>query len=57
MVEPALELLISNPLESRALVAPTLTERVSRPMVSNVPFEGLFFRALGSGRARITLTQ
>jgi hypothetical protein len=34
-VEPAHELLISNPPESRAPVAPALTEWASRPLVGN----------------------
>jgi hypothetical protein len=55
--EPTLELLISNPLDSRAPVAPTLVEGDSRPLVSTPPFEGLFFRSLGSGRAGVTLTR
>jgi hypothetical protein len=42
-VEPVLELLISNPLESRAPVAPALIERVSRPLVSNHTLRGLDF--------------
>jgi hypothetical protein len=33
--EPTLELLISSPPGSRAPVAPALTERVSKPLVSN----------------------
>jgi hypothetical protein len=33
--EPILELLISNPLDSRAFVALTLAERDLRPLVSN----------------------
>jgi hypothetical protein len=38
--EPALELLISNTLYSRAPVAPALTERVSRPLVGNRTLRG-----------------
>jgi hypothetical protein len=41
--EPAFELLISNPLESRALVAPALVERVSKPLVSNRTLQGSDF--------------
>jgi hypothetical protein len=41
--EPALELLISNPPDSRAPVAPALTERVSRPLVSNRTLRGSGF--------------
>jgi hypothetical protein len=55
-VRSALELLISNPLESRAPVAPALVERVSRHWSVIVPFEGSIFRVLGSGHARVTLT-
>jgi hypothetical protein len=49
-VEPVLELLINNPLESRAPVVPTLIERVSRPLVSNRTLQGSDFTstALGS---------
>jgi hypothetical protein len=42
-VEPVLELLISNPLESRAPLAPTPVERVSRPLVSNHTLRGSNF--------------
>jgi hypothetical protein len=38
--EPALELLICNPLDSRAHVAPALTEQVLRPLVSNRTLRG-----------------
>jgi hypothetical protein len=48
-VEPALELLISNPLESRAPVVPALTERVSRPLVCNRTLRGSDFLSLGLG--------
>jgi hypothetical protein len=41
--QPVLELLISNPLESRAPVAPALVERVSRPLVSNRTLRGSNF--------------
>jgi hypothetical protein len=55
--KPALELLINNPLESRASVVPALAERVSRPLISNRTLRGTdFFRALGSIRVRVTLT-
>jgi hypothetical protein len=49
-VEPAFELLISNPLESRAPVAPAPVERVSRPLVSNRTLRGSDFSSpeLGS---------
>jgi hypothetical protein len=39
-VEPVLELLISNPLESKAPVAPALVEWVSRLLVSNRTLRG-----------------
>jgi hypothetical protein len=48
-VEPVLELLISNPLESRAPVAPTLVERVSRPLVSNRTLRGSDFTSIVLG--------
>jgi hypothetical protein len=48
-VELSLELLISNPLESRAPVAPALTERVSRPLVSNRTLRGSGFSSFGLG--------
>jgi hypothetical protein len=41
--EPALELLISNPLESWAPAAPALIEWVSRPLVSNRTLRGSHF--------------
>jgi hypothetical protein len=43
VAKPALELLISNPLESRAPVAPALAEQVSRPLVSNRTLRGSDF--------------
>jgi hypothetical protein len=43
VVEPVLKLLISNPLESGAPVAPALVERVSRPLVSNCTLRGSNF--------------
>jgi hypothetical protein len=42
-VEPVHELLISNPLESRAPLAPALVERASRPLVSNRTLRGSDF--------------
>jgi hypothetical protein len=48
-VEPVHELLISNPLESRAPVAPTLVEQVSRPLVGNCTLRGLDFSSPGLG--------
>jgi hypothetical protein len=42
-VEPVLKLLISNPLESRAPVAPAPVERVSRPLFSNHTLRGSNF--------------
>jgi hypothetical protein len=47
--EPDFKLLISNPLESRASVAPALVERVSRPMVSNRTLRGSDFSIPGLG--------
>jgi hypothetical protein len=47
VVEPTLELLISNPLESRAPVAPALTKRVSGPLVGNHTLRGSGFSSLG----------
>jgi hypothetical protein len=38
--EPALELLISNPLDLRVPVAPTLTERDLKPLVSICTLRG-----------------
>jgi hypothetical protein len=55
--EPTLELLISNPPNSRAPVVPALTERVSRPLVSNCTLEGLVSRALVSGGVAVTLSR
>jgi hypothetical protein len=49
MVEPALELLINNPLESRAPTAPALIERVSIPLVSNRTLRGSDFSCPGLG--------
>jgi hypothetical protein len=45
--KPALELLISNPLESRASVVPALAEWVSRPLISNRTLRGSDFLSLG----------
>jgi hypothetical protein len=45
----ALELLISNPLESRAPVAPALAERFSRPLVSNRTLRGYDLSSPGLG--------
>jgi hypothetical protein len=42
-VKPAPELLISNPLESRAPVVPAFVERVSRPLVGNRTLRGSEF--------------
>jgi hypothetical protein len=47
VAKPALELLIINPLESRAPVAPALTERVSGPLVGNRTLRGSGFSSLG----------
>jgi hypothetical protein len=47
VAKPALELLIGNPLESRALVAPAPTERVSGPLVGNHTLRGSDFSSLG----------
>jgi hypothetical protein len=46
--KPILELLISNPLESRAPVAP-VTERVSGPLVGNRILQGSGLSSLGLG--------
>jgi hypothetical protein len=48
-VEPVHELLISNPVKSRAPVAPALVEQVSRPLVSNHTLRGSYFSSLGLG--------
>jgi hypothetical protein len=48
-VKPTLELLISNPQDSRAPVAPTLAERVSRELVSNHTLRGSGFWSPGLG--------
>jgi hypothetical protein len=48
-VEPAHELLISSPLESRALVAPAFVERVLRRLVGNRTLRGSEFQSLGLG--------
>jgi hypothetical protein len=45
----ALDLLISNPLESRAPVAPALVEQVSRLLVSNRTLRGSDFSSPGLG--------
>jgi hypothetical protein len=50
------QLLISNPLESRAPVAPALAEWASRPLVGNRTLRGLVFSSLWLGRSRTTLT-
>jgi hypothetical protein len=49
VVRSALELLISNPLESRAPVASALVERVSRPLVNNHALRGFDFSSPGLG--------
>jgi hypothetical protein len=46
-VGPAHELLISNPRESRAPVAPALAEWASRPLVGNCTLRGSGFSSLG----------
>jgi hypothetical protein len=48
-VEPVHKLLISNPLESRAPVAPAITERASRPLVSNRTLRGSDFASTALG--------
>jgi hypothetical protein len=48
-VESVHELLISNPLESRAPVAPVLAERASRPLVGNRTLRGSDFSSPGLG--------
>jgi hypothetical protein len=57
VAEPTLELLISIPLNLRAYVAPTFVEWDSTPLISNRTLQGSDFRALGSGRAGVTLTR
>jgi hypothetical protein len=47
VVGPDHELLISNPLESRAPVAPALAEWASRPLVGNRTLRGLGFSSTG----------
>jgi hypothetical protein len=49
VVEPVHELLISNPLELRAPVASALTERASRPLVSNRTLRGSEFASTALG--------
>jgi hypothetical protein len=44
--KPALELLISNPLNLRAPVAPNLAERDLRPLVGNRTLRGSGFSSL-----------
>jgi hypothetical protein len=46
-VEPAHELLISNPLESRAPVMPALAEQASRPLVGICTLRGSDFLSPG----------
>jgi hypothetical protein len=48
-VGPAQELLISNPLESRAPVAPALAEWALRPLVGNRTLRGSVFSSLWLG--------
>jgi hypothetical protein len=48
-VELVHELLIINPLESRAPVAPALAERASRPLVVNRTHRGSDFLSPGLG--------
>jgi hypothetical protein len=47
--EPALELLISNPLKSKAPVVPTLAERALRPLVGNRTLRGFDFSSAAPG--------
>jgi hypothetical protein len=47
VVKPTLELLISHTLKSRVPVVPTLTEPVSRALVSNRTLRGSGFSSLG----------
>jgi hypothetical protein len=49
VAKPALELLISNPLESRAPVAPAPIERVLGPLVGNRTLRGSDFSSPGLG--------
>jgi hypothetical protein len=53
--ELTLELQISNPLDSRAPVVPTLIEWDLKPLVSSRTLRGSAFQALG--RVGVTLTQ
>jgi hypothetical protein len=56
--EPTLELLISNPLDFRAPVAPTLKEWDLRPLVSNRTLRGSdFFEHLTWAARGVTLTR
>jgi hypothetical protein len=48
-VDPVHELLISNPLESRAPVACALVEQVLRPLVGNCTLRGSDFLSPGLG--------
>jgi hypothetical protein len=48
-VEPVHELLISNPLKSRAPVALALVEQVSRPLVGSRTLRGSYFSSPGLG--------
>jgi hypothetical protein len=48
-VEPVHELLISNPLKSKAPVAPALVKQVSRPLVSNRTLRGSYLSSPGLG--------
>jgi hypothetical protein len=47
--KPTLELLISNPLESRAPVAPALTKRAPGPLVGNRTLQGSSLPSVGLG--------
>jgi hypothetical protein len=58
MAEPTLELLISNPLNLRAPVVPTLDEWDLRPLVSNRTLQGFdFFEHLARAAPGVTLSQ
>jgi hypothetical protein len=58
VVELTLELLISNPLNLRAPMAPTLDEWGLRPLVSNHTLRGSdFFEHLARAAREVTLTR
>jgi hypothetical protein len=54
--ETTLELLMSNPPDSRALMRPLSLSGTRDRWSVIAPFEGLISRALGSGHVAVTLT-